>query len=127
MKWRLLWPAPLLAVLLAGCAYGPVYWTRYDATAEQFLADHRQCFGVATIAGGFGSTAAYRSCMGQKDWIRVQARGSQPVPEPHFRGPEADDDFKIASTPTPEEVDEQCRRWREGLDRPPSLTSQDCR
>ena len=88
----------LCLTVLAGCAYGPVYWTRYDATPELFSADHRQCFDVATIATGVGSAAAYKACMGERGWIRVQAHGSQPVPEPHFQGPEHDDEFTPASS-----------------------------
>jgi len=84
--------------LIAGCAYGPVYWTRYDATPDLFHADDQQCFNVATISAGFGSAAAYKSCMGEKGWIRVQARGSQPVPEPHFQGPEDDAEFTPVSS-----------------------------
>jgi hypothetical protein len=119
--------APLFALLaLDGCAYGPVYWTRYDATPDLFLADHRQCVDVAAIAGAFGAAAAYKSCMGEKGWVRVQARGSQPVPEPHFLGPEVDEDFTTASNTTPQDVEQQCQRWRNGLDRPPSLSSRDC-
>jgi len=53
---------------------------------------------MATISVGFGSAAAYKSCMGDKGWIRVQARGSQPLPEPHFQGPEADEEFAPVSS-----------------------------
>jgi hypothetical protein len=89
--------APCLTVL-AGCAYRPVYWTRYDATPDLCNADHQQCLNVATISAGLGSAAAYKSCMDEKGWIRVQARGSQPVPEPHFQGPENDEEFTPVSS-----------------------------
>src|SRR5262245_30748682 len=89
--------APSLTVT-AGCAYGPIYWTRHDATPDLFSADHQRCFNVATISVGFGAAAAYESCMGEKGWLRVQARGSQPVPEPHFQGPEDDAEFSPESS-----------------------------
>src|SRR5262249_25590978 len=101
MNWHtFLWASVVVPCLTvtAGCAYGPIYWTRYDATPELFSAAHQECFDVARISAGFGSAAAYKSCMGQKGWIRVQARGSQPVPEPHFQGPENDEEFKPVSS-----------------------------
>ena len=97
--WALI-VVPCLTVI-PGCAYGPVYWTRYDATPDLFNADHQQCSDIATISAGFGSAAAYKSCMGEKGWIRVQARGSQPVPEPHFQGPENDEEFAPVSSSGP--------------------------
>ena len=51
--------ASVLGVLvLAGCASGPHYWTKPDATRELFLADHTPCFKDATIGYGVGSEKA---------------------------------------------------------------------
>src|SRR5262249_12660990 len=78
-------------------------WPRLLDSADLFNADHQQCFNVATIPAGFGSAAAYKACMGEKGWIRVQAVGSQPVPEPHFQGPEDDAEFApVSSTRQPQ-------------------------
>ena len=82
---------------LAGCASGPHYWTKPSATNESFLADHTPCFKDATIGYGVGSEKAYKACMYQKGWTRVQGLNSEPPKGPHFRGPEGDDEFTTAS------------------------------
>jgi hypothetical protein len=85
------------ALLLAGCASGPHYWTKPDATSESFLADHTPCFKDATIGYGIGSEKAYKACMLQKGWTRIQGYSNEPPKQPHFRGPEGDDEFTTAS------------------------------
>lgn len=110
MRWL------LAMALLAGCANGPWYWTRPDATDALFLADHEPCFKAAYIGYGAGSEAAYKGCMVSKGWTRVQGTGSQPPSVPYFRGPEGDDEFRSSGMGTMT-LEEQCRRWREGLDR----------
>src|SRR5215813_1635635 len=92
---------------LAGCASGPHYWTKPGATNESFLADHGPCFKDATIGYGVGSEKAYKACMLQKGWARIQGSANAPPSVPHFRGPEDDDDFKVAS---PEELMVKARR-----------------
>jgi hypothetical protein len=86
-----------VALLLAGCANGSIYWTRPNATPDTFLADHKPCFETATIGYGVGSEKAYKACMFQKGWTRVQGSGSQPPSVPYFRGPEDDEEFAAAS------------------------------
>ena len=68
---------------------------------ESFAADHGPCFKDATIGYGVGSEKAYKACVLQKAWTRIQGTASAPPTEPHFRGPEDDEDFKAAS---PEEL-----------------------
>jgi len=85
--------AAILALLLAGCANGPWYWTRAGATPELFLQDHEPCFKAASLGYGAGSEYAYKGCMREKGWGRVQGSGSQYPTVPHFRGPEDDDEF----------------------------------
>ena len=86
----------IVALLAAGCASGPFYWTRLNATRDVFLADHQPCFDAATIGYGVGSEQAYKACMRSKGWTRVQGTGSQYPTVPHFRGPEGDDEFTLA-------------------------------
>jgi hypothetical protein len=102
--------------LIAGCANGQIYWTRGDATPDVFQTDHWPCFNAAYIGYGVGSEAAYKACMVSKGWTRVQGTGTQLPSVPYFRGPEGDDEFRATSTDTVA-LDEQCRRWRDGLDR----------
>jgi hypothetical protein len=90
--------ALVVVLLLAGCASGPHYWTKPGATSESFRADHNPCFKDATIGYGVGSEKAYKACMFQKGWTRVQSfYPNEPPPVPHFRGPEGDDEFTTAS------------------------------
>jgi hypothetical protein len=106
----------LTLLALGGCANGPIYWTRPGATPDTFLADHKPCFQTTTMGYGVGSERAYKACMRSKGWTRVQGTGSEFPKEPHFRGPEGDDEFTT--------TEELCERWRAGLDRhrqPPSL------
>jgi hypothetical protein len=86
------------ALLVASCAgTGPIYWTRPAATPEIFRADHEPCFRDATIGYGIGSEKAYKACMLQKGWTRVQGFYVNEAPTvPHFRGPEGDDEFTPA-------------------------------
>jgi len=42
---------------------------------------------------------AYKACMSQKGWRRIQGRGGQPPDVPHFRGIEGDDEFAAAASP----------------------------
>jgi hypothetical protein len=91
--------AVLISVILAGCASGPFFWTRADATPEAFNTDHAECAKVATIGYGVGSEKAYKACMSQKGWTRVRGRGGQPPDVPHFRGIEGDDEFATAPPP----------------------------
>jgi hypothetical protein len=81
-----------VALLLAGCLNGPMYWTRVNATPQQFLADHHPCFDSALI--GHGSEKAYKACMVQKGWIRTQGGGAEPPDVPYFRGPEDDEESR---------------------------------
>ena len=107
----------LAALLFAGCANGPIYWTRVGATEDVFLADHTPCFRVAYVGYGVGNEQAYKACMQSKGWTRISGTGSQPPKVPHFRGPEGDDDFST--------IAERCDRWRARPDRadhpPPSV------
>jgi hypothetical protein len=80
-------------LLIAGCASGPHYWTRQDATDARFQIDHRECFDAAYVGYGAGNEAAYKGCMYSKGWSRIQGTGTQPPSVPYFRGPEGDDDF----------------------------------
>ena len=105
-------------LVLVGCASGPHYWTKPEATPESFLADHAPCFKGATIGYGIGSEKAYKACMLQKGWTRIQGTGSQFPAVPHFRGPEGDDEFLT--------TEESCERWRTGLDRHRPPPSVDC-
>jgi len=98
--------AVLAALLLAGCASGPFYWTKPRATSESFLADHAPCFKDATIGYGVGSEKAYKACMSSKGWARVQGSANAPPTAPHFRGPEGDDEFTTAS---PDELMQKSR------------------
>jgi hypothetical protein len=91
-------PCVLLAlvVVLGGCS-NLIYWTRADATIESFLADHEPCFDAAYVGSGIGSEASYKLCMRGKGWRRTQSiYGNGYLPEPHFRGPEGDDEFTPA-------------------------------
>jgi hypothetical protein len=97
----------ILAFLLAGCASGPYYWTKPGATAEMFKADHTECVRGATIGYGVGSERAYKACLSEKNWTRIQGRGTQPPDVPHFRGIEGDDEFAHSS---PEELQDQLER-----------------
>ena len=89
----------LVAILFQGCASGPFFWTRSDATPEAFNADHAECVKGTTIGYGVGSEQAYKACMSQKGWTRIQGRGGRPPDVPHFRGIEGDDEFAAASPP----------------------------
>jgi hypothetical protein len=80
-------------VLVSGCANGPIYWTRPGADLEAFSADHFECARGATIAYGIGSEDAYKRCLKQKKWTRVQGRGTEMPDVPFFRGFEDDDQF----------------------------------
>jgi hypothetical protein len=93
--------AMLFALMLAGCASGPHYWTKPGATAEMFKADHDECARGAAVGYGIGSERAYKACLSQKDWVRIQGRGTQPPDVPHFRGIEGDDEFARPSPETP--------------------------
>jgi hypothetical protein len=94
--------ATIIAVLLlVGCASGPHYWTKLGATPESFASDHGPCFKEATIGYGVGSEKAYKACMLQKGWTRIQGTANAPPDAPHFRGPEDNEDFRTAS---PEEL-----------------------
>jgi hypothetical protein len=107
--------AVIASLLLVGCASGPFYWTRSNATPESFLADHAPCFKTATVGYGVGSEKAYKACMLSKGWTRIQGRGGEFPDVPYFRGPEGDDEFTVTEEP--------CDRWQAGLDRhrvPPS-------
>jgi hypothetical protein len=84
------------AILVAGCANGPWYWTRSNATRDVFLADHQPCFDAAYLGYGAGNEQVYKGCMRSRGWARVQGTGSQYPTVPHFRGPEGDDEFKPA-------------------------------
>jgi hypothetical protein len=108
--------AILAPLLLAGCASGPHYWTKTGATPESFAADHGPCFKDATIGYGVGSEKAYKACMLQKGWARIQGSANAPPDVPHFRGPEDDDDFKSAS---PEDFMEKARKERDAGPRDP--------
>ena len=70
--------ALFLSVVLAGCASGAFFWTRADATPEAFNTDHAECAKGAMIGYGVGSEKAYKACMSQKGWTRVQGSGNQP-------------------------------------------------
>jgi len=106
----------LVLLLLAGCGSGPHYWTKSGATPESFATDHGPCFKDATIGYGVGSEKAYKACMLQKGWTRIQGSANAPPSVPHFRGPEDDEDFKAAS---PEELMEKTRMERDAGPRDP--------
>jgi hypothetical protein len=89
--------AILALLLLAGCGSGPYYWTKPGATPESFATDHGPCFKDATIGYGVGSEKAYKACMLQKGWTRIQGYANAPPSVPHFRGPEDDDEFTVSS------------------------------
>jgi hypothetical protein len=74
----------IAALLVAGCANGPIYWTRAGATEDVFLTDHTPCFKTATIGYGVGNEQAYKACMQSKSWTRISGTGSQP---PKVLGP----------------------------------------
>jgi hypothetical protein len=83
--------------LLAGCASGPHYWTKPGATSESFLADHTPCFKDATIGYGVGSEKAYKACMTQKGWTRIQVRGSQPPDADRAAADSSKEEMALAS------------------------------
>ena len=97
---------------VAGCASGPHYWTKPGATSEMFLADHTPCFKDATIGYGVGSEKVYKACMLQKGWTRIQGINNQPPKEPHFRGPEGDDEF---TTSSPDELMQRTLTEQQGV------------
>jgi len=99
----------LALLLLAGCASGPYYWTKPGATAEMFKADHEECARGAAVGYGIGSERAYKACLSQKNWTRIQGRGTQPPDVPHFRGIEGDDEFARSS---PEQLKDQLESER---------------
>ena len=103
-------PLLLCTVLLMGCASGPWYWTRANATDAAFEAEHLDCARGAMIAYNVGSEQAYKSCMRQKGWTRVQGSGTQPPDVPHFRGIEDDNHFALGPRELQERVNlEQSR------------------
>jgi hypothetical protein len=79
--------------LLTGCANGPIFWTRPDATARAFQVDHHECFDTAYLGYGTGNEQTYKACMRAKGWTRTQGTGSQYPDGVFFRGPEGDDEF----------------------------------
>lgn len=87
--------ALLLVLIVAGCANGPMYWTKPGATEATFAGDHQPCFQAAYVGYGAGNEQAYKGCMRDKGWTRVQGIGSQPPSVPYFRGPEGDDEFQV--------------------------------
>jgi hypothetical protein len=91
MRWAVLG----CALFLTGCG-GMHYWTKPNATTKAFLADHEPCFKDATIGYGVGSEKAYKACMTEKGWVRVQGYVNGPPTVPHWRGPEDDESFKPA-------------------------------
>jgi len=84
------------------------------STAEKF-ADGAAC-GMSPRHHIRVIMPVFEQCMASKGWTRVQGTGSQPPSVPYFRGPEGDDEFRSSATGTMTR-EEQCRRWREGLDR----------
>jgi hypothetical protein len=79
--------AVIASLLLVGCASGPFYWTRSNATPESFLADHAPCFKTATVGYRVGSEKAYKACMLSKGWTRIQGRGGRVPRCPIFPRP----------------------------------------
>jgi hypothetical protein len=84
-------------LLVLGCANGPMFWTRPDATARTVQVDHHQCFDAAYLGYGTGNEQTYKSCIRSKGWTRTQGAGSQYPNGVFFRGPEADDGFTPAA------------------------------
>lgn len=78
---------------IAGCATGPMYWTRPDATAPLFRVDNQQCFDAAYLGYGTGNEQTYKACMRSKGWTRTQGTGVADPEGAFFRGPEGDDEF----------------------------------
>jgi len=81
------------SLVLAGCANGPMYWTKPGANLDVFAADHTECARGATIGYGVGSETAYKRCLVAKGWTRIQGRGTGMPDVPYFRGYEGDDEF----------------------------------
>jgi len=109
-------PVPLFVVfVLAGCANGPWYWTRAEATREQFNADHDTCAQAAMVGYGVGSEQVYKRCLASKGWTRVQGRGTQPLSVPHFRGIEDDDHFAFSAPRLQQRSDEEITSGREQI------------
>lgn len=132
MSTKMITVLGVAVVLLAGCASGPHYWTRQDASEPIFQSDHESCFKAAYVGYGVGNEQAYKGCMRSKGWERIQGRAGQVPTIPYYRGPEGDDDFTTLSSDerkvqmrqdagramTPEEY--QCARARRTMSqRPP--------
>jgi hypothetical protein len=85
--WRL---AFVLGVLssLSGC--GRYYWSKPNATAEQFDRDSRECAREAspatTASLGVVDLATYRGCLSARGWTRDKQM--EPVPAGWYRGVE---------------------------------------
>jgi hypothetical protein len=93
-----------LALIVAGCAHGPFFWSRAGSVSSDFQADHAECFKAATIGYGIGAEKTYKACLTSKGWTRSRTADGLPD-DKHFRGVEGDDEF--ARSLTPEEHREQ--------------------
>jgi len=83
--WRL---AIVLGLLgsLTGC--GRYYWSKPNATAEQFDRESRECAREAspasTAALGVVDETRYRACLLARGWVRDKQ--TEPVPMGWYRG-----------------------------------------
>ena len=83
----------MVAVTLAGGLGGCVryYWSKPNATAEDFNRDNQQCIGessptTATLKTGVFVEQLYRSCLSAKGWVRDKQY--DPPPPGYYRGVE---------------------------------------
>ena len=85
--------AAMVAGTLTGGLGGCVryYWSKPDATAEEFNRDNQQCISessptTATLKTGVFVEQLYRSCLATKGWVRDKQY--DPPPPGYYRGVE---------------------------------------
>ena len=83
--------AAIVVVTLAGGLGGCVryYWSKPNATAEDFNRDNQQCIGESspttpTLKTGVFVEKLYRSCLTAKGWVRDKQY--DPPPPGYYRG-----------------------------------------
>ena len=79
---------PLIALLISGCSH---YWTRPQATLEQFAQDHRECIqaGAVPVVNHpnlvVPNEQEFRRCLIARGWSRREQPVTD-VPQGYFRG-----------------------------------------
>jgi hypothetical protein len=93
--------ATLFGVILAGCQ---MYWTKPNATLEEFTTDHQACVRELGMPAAPNSSLVtvqpelFKRCLKARGWERVQD-GTTATQPGRFRSVEGDDVVAVDSVP----------------------------